>query len=197
MKKMSFYLLVFFACSFIAFGSFAQDGLDSINTDLNLSGEVLKKLDSKEIVEIIKYQQQLQIDKEMAFKMAVDPGQLMGKFIPTMPIIGFTFILLILTIPLYFNFKKAKGRQLLINNLIEKGQEIPIELIVPEKRNVRTDLHKGILLISLGLSVCVVLFILNQTNNYWTLGLIPLFIGIGYLISFKYDEANKGISKIA
>jgi hypothetical protein len=198
MKKMSFYLFVIFITFFITIDSHGQSELnDSIKTDLKLTEDVVKKLDSKDIVEVIKYQQKLQNEKEMAFKVAVDPSKLIGKFIPVMPIIGFTFILLALSIPLFFNYKKAKGRQLIINNLIEKGQEIPRELILPAKRNVRTDLHKGILLISLGLSVCIVLFVLKLPNNYWTFGLIPLFIGIGYLISFKLDDANKDKSKSA
>lgn len=198
MKKMSFYLLVFFASFFLAIESFGQSGLgDSIKTDLKLSGEVVKKLDSKDIVEIVKFKEQLLHDKEMASKFAVDPSKLIGNFIPLMPIIFFTFILLVLAIPFYFNFKKTKGHQLIINSLIEKGQEIPKELIIPVKRNVRTDFHKGIILIAMGLSVCIVLFVLKIANNYWTFGLIPLFIGIGYLVSYKFDKSNKDKSEIA
>jgi len=193
MKKMKFCFLVLLASFILVIQSFGQSKLsDSVKTDLNLSGEVVKKLDSKDIVEIVKYKEKLVQDRLTAEKFAVDPSKMIGKIIPIMPIVFFTFILLVLTIPFYFNFKKTKGRQLIINNLIEKGQEIPKELIVPAKRNVRTDFHKGIILISFGLGISVVLLSIKIPVNFnlWTLGLIPLFIGLGYLISFKLDKSN-------
>ena len=193
MKKMKFCFLVLFASFILVFQSFGQEShSDSVKTDLNLSSEVVKKLDSKDIVEIVKYKEKLVQDRLTAEKFAVDPSKMIGKIIPIMPIVFFTFILLVLTIPFYFNFKKTKGRQLIINNLIEKGQEIPKELIVPAKRNVRTDFHKGIILISFGLGISVVLLAIKIPVNFnlWTLGLIPLFIGLGYLISFKLDKSN-------
>ena len=193
MKKMKLCFLVLLASFILVIQSFGQSKLsDSVKTDLNLSGEVVKKLDSKDIVEIVKYKEKLVQDRLTAEKFAVDPSKMIGKIIPIMPIVFFTFILLVLTIPFYFNFKKTKGRQLIINNLIEKGQEIPKELIVPAKRNVRTDFHKGIILISFGLGISVVLLAIKIPVNFnlWTLGLIPLFIGLGYLISFKLDKSN-------
>ena len=193
MKKTRFCFLVLFASFMLAIQSFGQNSQsDSVKTDLNLSSEVVKKLDSKDIVEIIKFKEKLVQDRITSKEFAVDPSKMIGNFIPIMPIIFFTFILLVLTIPFYFNFKKTKGRQLIINNLIEKGQEIPNELIVPAKRNLRTDFHKGIILISFGLSVSVVLLSIKIPVNFnlWTLGLIPLFIGIGYLISFKLEKSN-------
>jgi len=113
-----------------------------------------------------------------------------------MPIIIFTFILLVLTIPFYFNYKKTKGRQLIINNLIEKGQEIPQELLFPQVKTSRSDLQKGIILISFGLSICIVLLSIKipVNLNLWTLGLIPLFIGIGYLVSFKLNKSGRSNS---
>ena len=197
MKKISFYLLVLIASFILVNKSYGQSVLiDSIKTDLKLSEDIVEKLDSKEIVELIKFKEQLLNDNEMATKFAVDPTEVIGKFVPLMPIIVFTFILLILCIPFYFNFKKAKGRQLIISNLIEKGQEIPKELLTPSKKNIRSDFHKGVILASLGLSICIVLFVLEIANNYWTIGLIPIFIGIGYLISFKFDKSNKDRSEV-
>lgn len=190
MKRIRFYILVLFASLFLTVGSFGQNRLkDSIMTDLKLSDDVVKKLDNKDVVETIKFIEQLLLDREMATRFA-DPSRTITDF---MPVIFFIFLLIALYIPFYFDFKKVKGRQLIINNLIEKGKEIPNELLSPTvKKNVRSDFHKGIILIALGLSLCFVLFVLKITNNYWTIGLIPMFIGIGYLISFRFDkQSNK------
>jgi hypothetical protein len=183
MKKMKVILLVLFVSFFLTIHLYGQN--DSVKTDLNLSGEVLKKLDNKDIVAIIKYRERIAME-EMA-KQAKAPSTLSTAIYI---IIVFSFCLMMVVLPFYFNFQKAKGRQLIINNLIDKGKEIPEELIAPSTRSGRSDLHKGIILIALGLSISVVLFLLNIAHNYWTAGLIPLFIGVGYLISHKFDNPD-------
>ena len=80
MKRIIFYLLVFIASCFLSNESFGQNILsDSIKSDLEISGEVLEKLDSKDIVEIIKFKEQLLNDYEISTKFAVDPTKLIGK----------------------------------------------------------------------------------------------------------------------
>jgi hypothetical protein len=198
MKKMRFLLFVLITSVFVVTISYGQNSLnDSLKSDLKLSNEVLKKLDSKDIVEILKFKEKLQNDKEVAAKYAVDPSKFIHNFIPIMPIILFTFILMILFIPFFFNYKKTKGRQLIINNLIEKGQEIPKELLLPQVKTSRSDFHNGIILISFGLSISIVLLSIKIPVNihFWTLGLIPLFIGIGYLVSFQLDKTSKNKSE--
>ncbi len=198
MKKMRFLFLVLSASVFLTATSFGQNSLnDSAHSDLKLSDEVMKKLDSKDVVEIVKFKEQLQNDNEMATKFAVDPAKFISNFIPIMPIILFSFILIVLFIPFYFNYKKAKGRQLIINNLIEKGENIPKELLLPQVKTARSDLHKGIILIAFGLSLSIVLLSIKMTfsNQFWTVGLVPLIIGMGYLISFKLNISSKGKSE--
>jgi predicted PurR-regulated permease PerM len=202
MRKMKFYLMVLFACFILAIQLNGQN--DSAKIDLNLSSDVVKKLDANDIIEIIKYKEKLVHEKEMAEKYA-DPGNI-GKIVKgLMPsefsmtiwtILTFAFVLLLITIPFYFNLKKTKGRQQIINDLIEKGREIPKELISASVKSGRSDFHKGVILIALGLSISIVLFVLKVANNYWTIGLIPTFIGIGYLISFKFDNSRKSKSEI-
>ena len=191
MKRISLYLMIIIESLFLSTVSFGQNSvMDSVVTGTKLSEEVSKKLDNNDVAETVKFIEQLLHDREMATRFA-DPSRTITDF---MPVIIFIFILIALYIPFYFNFKKVKGRQLIINNLIEKGKEIPTELLSPTvKKNVRSDFHKGIILIALGLSLCIVLFVLKITNNYWTIGLIPMFIGIGYLISFKFDRPGDKI----
>jgi len=110
------------------------------------------------------------------------------------------FLLSPFIIPYYFNLKKAKVRQQIILNLIEKDKEIPAELFAnPQKpkKASGSDLHKGIILIAFGLSLCIAVFIIFRVHsNFWTIGLIPTFIGLGYIISFRFDHSNKRKSEI-
>ena len=56
MKKLKIYLFVLFV-SFLTIQLYGQ--IDSVNTNLSLSGEVVKKLDNKDTVEIIKYRDKI------------------------------------------------------------------------------------------------------------------------------------------
>jgi len=194
---MSFCFLVLFASVILALQSFGQSSqIDSIKTDLNLPDAVVKKLDNKDLVEIIKFREKLAQDKEMAYANMHLPN-LTSEFTATVwSILIGIFVLSLFAIPYYFNLKKVKARQLIITKLIEKDRDIPKELLAKPHNIRRSDLHKGIILIAFGLSISIVIFVLKNHSNFWTIGLIPVFIGIGYLISFKLDQAFKSKSEI-
>jgi len=190
MKKMSFYFLVLFAISIVSLPTFGQSNQnDSIKTDLNLSSEVVSKLDNKDIVEIIKYREKLVQEKDMA---QMHKPNLTSESTATLwSILIGLFILSLFVIPYYFNFKKTKARQQIISKLIEKDIDIPKELLAKPKKTRRSDLHNGIIYIAFGFSLCIVIFILRIHSNFWTIGLIPMFIGIGYVISFKLAHSSE------
>jgi hypothetical protein len=196
MKNISYYLLVLFAGFLLEIQSFGQS--DTVKIDLNLSGEVLKKLDNKDIVEIIKFRDKLEHEKEMAQEARVQAkAEPTANTEPTALsisiwiLMSWLFFLILISIPFYFNHKKIKEHQLIIRNLIEKGQEIPKELMASSSKPGRSDLHKGVILIALGTGVLIVLLSLEIGNNYWTIGLIPMLLGIAYLISFKFVNRIK------
>jgi hypothetical protein len=204
MKKMSFCFLVLFASFIIAVQSFGKSSQsdaikfknDSVKTDLNLSSEVVKKLDNKDIVEIINYREKLAQEKELANSKMNLPNLTSESTATIWSILIVIFILSLYAIPYYFNLKKAKARQQIITKLIEKDRDIPKELLAKPQKIRRSDLHKGIILIAFGLSISIVIFVLKIQSNFWTIGLIPVFIGIGYLISFKLGQSFKSKSEI-
>ena len=208
MKKMRCCFLVLLVSLMLTLQSFGQgrqhDSIqlqhDSVKTDLNLSDEVVKKLDNKDIVEIIKYREKLAQEKELANAKMHLP-QLTSDFTATIWCILVGLILLCpFLIPYYFNLRKAKGREQIILKLIEKDKDIPAELFAnPQKpqKSAGSDLRKGIILIAFGLGLCIAAFIILKVHsNFWTIGLIPMFIGIGYVISFKLEHSNKRKSEI-
>jgi len=207
MKKMRFCFLVLFTGLILTVQSSGKsshsDSIqfqhDSVKADLNLSSEVVKKLDNKDIVEIIKYREKLAQEKELANAKMHLPALTSELTATIWSILLGLFILSPFIIPYYFNLKKEKGRQQIILNLIAKNKDIPAELLVnPQKPKKATgsDLHKGIILIALGLSLCIVISNLKVHYHFWTIGLIPTFLGIAYLISFRLDHSNKRKSEI-
>jgi hypothetical protein len=191
MKKLGFFFLVLFASFILTVQSFGQSShSDSLKTDLNLSSQIVSKLDNKDRVE--KLAQRKEIDNAN-----MNSPNLVSEFTATIwSILIGIFILSLFAIPYYFNLKKAKARQQIITKLIEKDRDIPKELLAKPQKTRRSDLHKGIVLIAFGLSLCIVIFILRIHSNFWTIGLIPIFIGIGYVISYKLDPSFKAKSEI-
>ncbi len=187
MKKTKTFLSVLFV-SFLTVQLYGQ--IDSVNSNQNLSGEVVKKLDNKDTAGMNTFRDKLAPKKEMAqeIQAKVEPSAIS---ITVWIFMSWSFFLILISIPFYFNHKKIKERHVIINNLIAKGQEIPKELIVHSSVQGRSDFHKGVILIALGISVVIVLLSLKIANNYWTVGLIPMLIGIAYLVSFKFDKTNK------
>jgi hypothetical protein len=166
---------------------------DSVKMDLNLSGEVVKKLDNKDIIEIIKYREKLAQEKEITENKENMTDESM---ITIWSILFILFTLSLFVIPYYFNLRKTKAQQQIILKLIEKDLDIPKELLSKPQKNKRSDLHKGIILIALGVSLCIVMLILRIHNNFWTIGLIPMFIGIGYIISLRLEHSFKDKAEI-
>jgi hypothetical protein len=79
-----------------------------------------------------------------------------------------------------------------IKALADKGAAIPPELLVPPRRQV-SDLRRGILFITAGASIMVSLLLLH--HNAWGLGVIPLFIGVGYVTVWKIESVRHNGTK--
>jgi hypothetical protein len=201
MKKISCYLMVLIACTFIAISSSGKDAVkdsikksikesigikDSHASDVNLTDAVVQKLSNQEIVDIIKYKEELLNERKIA---AVKDDQ------PPVPILLVVFgsIVLMILIPFYFGNKKTRSLHMLISNLAEKGHEIPKEIIFMNKkrRQLRTDFQRGIIFVAFGVSLCLVMYLSKVEDNYWTLGLIPLLIGIGLMLSYKIGNKSE------
>ncbi len=71
--------------------------------------------------------------------------------------------------------------------LAEAGQPIPPELFAGSEDSA-SDLRRGVVLIGLGLALGAFMY---QIDKPWSVGLIPLFMGLGYLVVWKM-ESGKG-----
>ena len=188
MKKFGVYMVILIASVVLSVSLYAENAAkDSLKqkVDVNLSSDVVNKLSQQELVDIIKNRDELEHEKEIKAMKQEDPP------VPILIVVFGSFVLL-MAIPYYFGMRKTKSMHALINSLIEKGHDIPRELIFPAKRKTsfRNDFQKGIILITLGLSISLVLLFVKVQDNYWTIGLIPVFVGVGFMISHKFGVSN-------
>ena len=105
-------------------------------------------------------------------------GMFVGTFIPVM------IVWLILRY-------RGQRNQLIYDSavkLAEKGQPVPPELFA-NLNQPGSDLRRGVELAMLGIAIS---FGLCEVGAPWTFGLIPLFMGIGFLIVWKIERHEAG-----
>lgn len=90
---------------------------------------------------------------------------------------------------LYTIYRTYRQRHETLRAMVEKGVAIPPELIAPARRPAN-DLRRGLLLATGGIGLGVFLFAVAQPGGMWTLGLVPLLVGVGYLISWRLAPAG-------
>ena len=104
------------------------------------------------------------------------------------PLAFFLTILLVVIGTLALRYRKHAQTQETLRLMIEKGAEIPPELLAPPVSQYG-DLRRGLILVGVGLSLSVAIGLMRGFGGgSWALGLIPLFIGAGYLIVWRYSQ---------
>jgi uncharacterized protein DUF6249 len=101
---------------------------------------------------------------------------------------------LIVAVIMYFGFSKSRMQHRTVRMLAEKGQPIPAALLAPPTPAVRlrSDMRRGVVLTMIGVGIMLFLGATNEwEGGSWTLGLIPLLIGVGYLVVWKLEGGKK------
>lgn len=105
------------------------------------------------------------------------------------PVAFFALIIGIVGIALYSNFRKDKQKHETLRLVIEKGGEIPTALLV-NAPNPRADLRRGLLLLSVGLALGILLIATKSGHGAWTAALIPTFLGAAYLVMYRFEKKS-------
>jgi hypothetical protein len=116
------------------------------------------------------------------------------------PIVAIVFMsifgapVLIVAVILYFGFSKSRMHHRTIRMLAEKGQPIPPALLAPPAPAVRqrSDMRRGVVLTMVGFGLMIFLGAVNDwEGGSWSIGLIPLLIGVGYMMVWKLEGGKK------
>jgi hypothetical protein len=106
------------------------------------------------------------------------------------PVASFLFVIAVVAVPLYFGFRKERQRQETLRAIIDKGGAIPPELLTPaqgREDESRRDRRRGIILIAAALGIAGFLAVTGASKGIG-IALIPMFIGVGYLVVWKLDQ---------
>ena len=187
MKKLILLAMVLF----FGIHCYAQNQQDSLVSN-QLTKEVVEKLTGDQLMLLIKDLEAMKhsypigfYDDESRFiaQQFANPAFLKGIIISL--IIGMLlFIVLLISLPFYFNLKKTQSFHKMIKGFTDQGQEIPQEFLTGESRT-KSDFHKSIVLISSGIAILLALLVLMNHSRIWAVGIIPFVIGIGYYIAYR------------
>jgi hypothetical protein len=97
---------------------------------------------------------------------------------------------------LFYRHKQTKARYQTLMYLADKGTDLPTQLMT-EPRVLFCERRRGITMVSIGLGLMASLVALpiqydtgHKIAELWGLGLLPLTIGIGYLLSWWLNRRD-------
>lgn len=111
------------------------------------------------------------------------------------PLAFFLFLFLGVTAGLYLGVRKDRERQETLRAMIQRGGTIPPELLVPPVKKF-SDLRRGIILISGGLGLSIFIGVMPTDRGVWSVGVIPMLLGAGYLLAWKLTISHEEAAKI-
>ena len=95
----------------------------------------------------------------------------------------------------FFRYKGKREKQLTLRAMAENGAQIPPEMFMEKSVDLDPmdrDRRRGLLfsLSSLGFLTFLLLY-KDLPEGIWSISLVPLFLGIGYLINWKLAEKEQ------
>lgn len=153
--------------------------------DIQKDSIMISKLSPDQLLQLKREElmvQKQEIENQGRNEMPFNGMQLF--FICALPFIFVPTLIYILT--------KAKEKESirkynLYTKSLEMGQSIPDHFFDEPKANASSNLKKGILWLVVGLAL-VVSFIVIDNTGALILGIVPTFVGIGYLLVHKLDK---------
>lgn len=108
------------------------------------------------------------------------------------PVASFLFIIGLVWVYYFMRNRAQAERQQTLRMMVEKGTEIPPGLVASEQKH-GSDLRRGVILVATSIGVAAFLFMVDDSDQAWSLSLIPFMLGIGYLIAHRLEEGAKDL----
>lgn len=103
-------------------------------------------------------------------------------------ILFFGFPVLIVVAILAYKTKKARILSETASKFAEQGLPLPAQLQLAPPAAPDADRRRGIILIALGLGLCGFFYVMDPGDTLWSIGIIPLVVGLGYLLAWGIER---------
>lgn len=147
---------------------------------------MFSKLSPNQILELKK--QEFEVQKQQIENEGRNQMPLNGAGIVLICLLPFLFIATLVVVQTRAKKEESKRRYDLYTKSLEMGQTVPEHFFdEPKKANPSSNLKKGILWLVVGLAL-LIYFIIVHKDNALIAGIVPTFVGIGYLLVHKLDK---------
>jgi len=148
--------------------------------DIKRDSIIYSNLSPNQLLELKK--QELEVQKQKIEKESHLDMPFNGFELFLICLLPFLFVISIIVVKTKSQKEESRRRYDLYTKSLEMGQTVPEHFFdEPKKTNPASNLKKGILCLFIGLGV-LISFIVMHKENALILGIIPAFIGIGYLL---------------
>jgi Domain of unknown function (DUF6249) len=153
---------------------------------------MLSKLSPNQLLELKKGEQEVEKQKIEAERHAEMP--LPSFIIFLICALPFLFVGTIIVVNVRHKNMESKRKYELYTKSLEMGQTIPENFFdEPKKANPASNLKRGVIWLAVGLAV-LISFVIMQKHNGLILGIVPAFVGVGYLIVHFLDKPKSDSS---
>jgi len=106
-------------------------------------------------------------------------------------VLPFIFVIILVWIIYSVKNKESKRKFELYMKALEMGQPVPEDFFPKEKKDKPgSNLKKGVLWAAVGFAL-LIYFIITHNNDGLIVGIVPTFVGIGYLVVHFYDRSKE------
>ncbi|MDD4969538.1 MAG: DUF6249 domain-containing protein [Paludibacter sp.] len=141
---------------------------------------LMQRLSPDQLMELEK--ERLSVERQ---KIEADNGNHlpMGPFaIFMICLLPFLFVAIIITLNVRSKNAESKRRYDLYSKSLEMGQTVPEHFFdEPKRSNPSSNLKRGILWLVIGLGITISFIVMHKQNDM-IVGIVPTFVGIGYLL---------------
>jgi len=147
---------------------------------------LLQKLSPDQLVELEK--EKLEVETQRIASKSHNDMPLSSFAIVLICLLPFLFVVVVLVILASSRNRESKRKYDFYQKSLEMGQTIPENFFdEPKKTNPNSNLKKGILWFVVGVALLLYFVIVNEKNGL-IVGIVPTFVGIGYLLVHKLDK---------
>ena len=166
---------------------------------LGIPREILDQLPPKEVVRLA--------EKQVVNEYAKADDLLQKNIVVVAIISVFSMLVAIVLVSALAAFFQKRMLHMTVRRMVEKGVPIPPEMFQPEeseepeepeeaneasKSSLKSDLRNGLIWIAIG--VGSTWYFVLKGANLWPLGLIPLLIGVAFLITSKIEGSKNQLN---
>ncbi|MFT3752389.1 MAG: DUF6249 domain-containing protein [Paludibacter sp.] len=147
---------------------------------------LLSKLSPSQLLDLKR--QEFEVEKQRIENEGRNDMPLNGFGIFMIVLLPFVFIIVVLFIQARARNRESQRRYDIYMKSIEMGQSVPEHFFdEPKKANAPSNLKKGILWLVIGLGIVISFLVINEKDGL-IIGIIPCFVGIGYLLVHQLDK---------